>query len=123
MLSIEDQKTVNLFRIKHLNEQLHLDSGSVFHVWVDMDFFTKDGETIVTGGFMTREGLGDRQTFEFFSEGLLDPRHTIETILLEIGCLPTWTWSEDTYNECHDGQFAHERNFKCSMDFMQSLKG
>ena len=69
------------------------------------------------------QGLGTRDTVEFFAMDLLDPRQVIENVLLEIDCLPTWSWSDDPYYSWHEGQFAHESNFKCSMSFMQSLKG
>ena len=46
MLSLEDQKSINLFTIKHLNERLRLDSGSVFHVRAGRYIYTKDGTKV-----------------------------------------------------------------------------
>ena len=124
MLSLEDQKSINLFTIKHLNERLRLDSGSVFHVRAGRYIYTKDGENAILATFIKlSQGLGTRDTVEFFAMDLLDPRQVIENVLLEIDCLPTWSWSDDPYYSWHEGQFAHESNFKCSMSFMQSLKG
>ena len=78
MLILEDQKSINLFTIKHLNERLRLDSGSVFHVRAGRYIYTKDGENAIRATFIKlSQGLGTRDTVEFFCDGFIgsSPSH------------------------------------------------
>ena len=121
-MNLQDQKQINNFILCYLNSKHHLDDGSVFHVRVAKYTLFKEGVNAFRVVFITNEGLGDKESIVFFAEEFVDPKNFVEDLMLRLGCLPTWSWSESSYHGWFEGQFAYESNRKCSWGFLSSLK-
>lgn len=111
-------KASDTYRVSNISDLLETElvNGGVFHVHARPMFMPGGRCLTIRVALITEEGNGKRYEFFLANNQTENLPTQVELALMEIDCLPTWTWDLSFSGNAYQGEFARSRNRKVVKD-------
>lgn len=112
MLTLD--KDTKVYRAMNISDLLETEitNGGVFHVYARPMFMPAGRCLTIRVKLIAQEGLGQEYDFLLANNQVDNIPTQVELALMDLDCVPTWSWDRSFTGEAYLGQFARSRTLK-----------
>ena len=116
MLTLD--KDTKVYRAMNISDLLETEitNGGVFHVYARPMFMPAGRGLTIRVKLIAREGLGQEYDFLLANNHVDNIPTQVELALMDLDCVPTWSWDRSFSYGAYQAQFARSCNPKVIAD-------